>query len=651
MSTDRYRYFRIEADELLTELTKGVLELERSGATADAVKRLLRFAHTFKGAARVVKQSEIAEHAHAIEDVLEPYREAGGNLDRSSIDRLLASLDAIRNLTAALGPATTAAAPAAPLPQAGAADAETARPTRDDDAFQSVRLDLAQIDEVLLATARVGAAAERIAAAAAASSELASDREELARELADLRERVFRLRLLPVEALFDDLRRAIRDAAATLGKAVDVQLNGGDVRLEAQVLAALRAALLHVVRNCVAHGIEDAATRAARGKNPAGRVSITIARTGHRAVVTVTDDGGGIDAAAIREAAVERGFVTADAARDLGQGELVELLLRGGLSTSRNVTEVAGRGVGLEVVSDTIRRLKGELDVRSTSGAGTTVELKVPVSLAAMPALAVDAGGEAVLIPLDTVRATVRVDAARLSEAANGETFLWNDRPLPFVPLARVLDGGAAAAAGEPRSAVVVRGPDGELALGVDRVRDVRDIVVQQLPRHATANACVAGVAFDYRGVPGLVFAPTELDPAEVGVRSARAERAAPARPPPVLVIDESLTTRMLEQTILEAAGYEVDLAVSAEEALEKAARRRYGLFIVDVEMPGMSGFEFVSRTRADAALADIPCILVTSRNAPEDKRRGEEAGAAAYFVKSEFNQDALLATMRRLLA
>src|SRR5690606_28802670 len=175
------------------------------------------FAHTLKGAARVVKQSEIAEHAHAIEDVLEPYREDGGNLERSSIDRLLASLDAIRNLTAALGPATTAAAPAAPLPQAGGADAETARPTRDDDAFQSVRLDLAQIDEVLLATARVGAAAERIAAAAAASSELASDREELARELADLRERVFRLRLLPVEALFDDLRRAIRDAAATLG--------------------------------------------------------------------------------------------------------------------------------------------------------------------------------------------------------------------------------------------------------------------------------------------------------------------------------------------------------------------------------------------------------------------------------------------------
>jgi two-component system, chemotaxis family, sensor kinase CheA len=649
VAPDRYRYYRVEAAELLAELSDGALALEHEGSPLDVVRRLLRLAHTLKGASRVVKQPEIAEHAHAIEELLVPYRNetASARPGKTVVDRLLAALDGIRARLGELAPPSSpvaAANAAAGSPAAAGADAS----------FQSVRVALNELDEVLEAATRLGVVVERLGGVDTLGTEPRApvyERDELVRELDDLRERIFRMRLLPVEMLFADLRRAVRDAAGELDKAVEIEFQGGDIRLDAHVLAALRGALLHLVRNSVAHGIEDAAARALAGKPQAGTITLAIARRGHRAVLTCSDDGRGIDEPAVKKAAAQRGIVSAADARSLGQNEVVELLLRGGLSTSPSVTAIAGRGVGLEVVSDTVRRLKGETRIRSIAGAGTTIELNVPVSLSAMPVLAVHAGGASMLIPLDAIHETVRIDQRRVCTTPAGETLLWNDQPLPLVPLASLLGAESGIAGGRARTAVVLRGAKGDLALGVDQVLDVREIVVQPLPPLATASALIAGVALGGGGVPRLVMAPSELDPDSADARTSASAAPVHAPPPPVLVIDDSLTTRMLEQTILEAAGYEVDLAVSAEDGLAKAERRRYGLFIVDVEMPGMNGFEFVARTRADPRFAAIPCILVTSRNAPEDRRQGQEAGAAAYFVKSEFSQDALLASIQRLLA
>jgi two-component system, chemotaxis family, sensor kinase CheA len=267
-----------------------------------------------------------------------------------------------------------------------------------------------------------------------------------------------------------------------------------------------------------------------------------------------------------------------------------------------------------------------------------------------LPVLAVRTGAAAVLIPLDAVREVVRLAASDLYATGRGDSLLWHDRPIPLMALAPLLGGDPARARASAATAVIVRAGRGELALIVDQVLDVRDVVLQPLPGTATAGALVAGVALDASGVPNVVLAPTELDELAMAEHDAAPGAPAAAARPPVLVIDDSLTTRMLEQTILESAGYEVDLATSAEEGLAKAAQRRYGLFIVDVEMPGMSGFEFVAHTRADPAFRDIPAILVTSRNAPEDYAQGKQAGAAAYFAKSEFDQEVLLARIGELM-
>lgn len=657
MTQDRYRYYRVEAEELVSGLMSGVLELERSGATAESVRKLLRFAHTLKGASRVVKLGEVAEHAHAMEDLLAPLRDAGDGAkpERSAIEKMLAELDAMRATLRSLVPAAADADIDLRQSSASPQSASVAQPTpaqsagpqaASDESLNSVRVELGELDELVRSVARLGGIVDRLDAIDG-TGEKTRAREELEREIDELRERVGRLRLLPAEVVFADVRRAVRDTATALGKQVEVEFAGGEIRLDAHVLGAVRGALLHVVRNAVAHGIEHPTQRAGAGKSATGRITFAAARVGHRAVFSCGDDGRGIDAPAIKEAAARSGVVTAEAARALGQNELIELLLQGGVSTSRDVTEISGRGVGLETLRHAAKQLKGDVSITSTPGRGTRVELSVPISLSSMPVLAVHAGGAAVLIPLDAVVGIVTVASASVCATSTGETLLWKESAVPFVPLAILVGGEASAASRRPRQAVVVRGAKGEMAVGVDNVLDVREIVLQALPRHAKADPVVAGVAFDVANIPRIVIAPDALDATVSSASTPATERQATL---PVLVIDDSLTTRMLEQTILEAAGYEVALAVSAEDGLAKAAAGHYGLFIVDVEMPGMTGFEFVARTRADPKLAGVPCIMVTSRNSAEDRRRGIEAGAAAYFDKGQFDQDALLESIRGLL-
>jgi two-component system chemotaxis sensor kinase CheA len=264
--------------------------------------------------------------------------------------------------------------------------------------------------------------------------------------------------------------------------------------------------------------------------------------------------------------------------------------------------------------------------------------------------LVVEAGGQVAGIPLDVVSRAVRVAAAEINRTGTGDALVLDGRAIPFLPLAPVLNPQAPLAARPPLawSAVVVDS-DGQLAaLGVERLLGTEHVVSRPLPAEVPPDQAVAGASLDAAGNPRLV-----LDAAGLVARALRgqaAARPAQVRRPPILVVDDSLTTRMLEQSILESAGYEVDLAASGEEGLEKALARRYGLFLVDVEMPGIDGFTFIERSRADRRLADIPAILVTSRSDPEDFRRGETVGAHAYVVKSQFNQGELLDRIRGLV-
>jgi two-component system chemotaxis sensor kinase CheA len=463
------------------------------------------------------------------------------------------------------------------------------------------------------------------------------------RELQQVHDTAEQLRLAPAAALFVFLERAVRDVAHAVGKLVKFESKGGDVRLDSHVLRIMHEALLQIVRNAVAHGIESETDRRIAGKPQSGRVSVEVLRRGRRVVFRCHDDGRGIDIEAVRRAAMRR---SADAAA-MGSADLIQMMLNGGISTSTSLTEVAGRGVGMDVVRSAMRRLRGTITAESTPGKGTTFELTVPLTLAATEVLLVDAGGSTVALPFDAVRHVVHTSGQEIYRTARGHEVVHDGHAMPFVPLSRLLDANAAPSLGG--SAVVIAGAGRQVAIGVERLRGTANVVFRSLPEFTPAAAIVAGASLDADGNPQLVLdADNLVTEAERHSMGAAPQRS---RPRPVLVIDDSLTTRMLEQSILESAGYEVDLATSAEEGLEIARGKQYSLFLVDVEMPGMDGFSFIERIRSEPELRDIPAILVTSRNEPEDLKRGRDVGAQDYVVKSEFNQANLLGRIRELVS
>ncbi len=679
MARDPYRYFRIEARELVEQLGAGALELEKGVDPAPAVARLLRVAHTLKGAARVVKLPAVADLAHALEDALEPLRDAVTPVDRERVDALLALVDAI---AAALPPSAEPAAPTA-------ADATAPPATAADDPLPALQADRRELDALLVGLAEVHAqvaqayeamepmgrlraavrhlgeqvAAERAlspavgatvdelrGSLAALERDLTARLDRVARELGQSREAAERMRLLPAERLFVSLERTARDAAAAVGRRVTFVGTGGEVGLEGDVLAAVGAALVQAVRNAVAHGIEAPAARVAAGKDPVGRVTVAVSQRGSRVCFACGDDGAGVDVEAVRATAERRGMTAAEA-RALSTDELLRLLWRGGLTTARSVTALAGRGVGLDLVRAAAERLGGEVALRTAPGRGTTLEMVVPVLASSLEALVVEAAGQAVAVPLAATRGTARVTEAEVRRGPGGASVTVGGASVPLVWLRRLLrpsPGGGGGGRAWPLVAVVVEHGGARLALAVERLVGVDRVVLRPLPALTPAHPAVMGIWVDASGAARVALEPAGLLAVAGGL--AGEEVGSPASRPRVLVIDDSLTTRMLEQSILESAGYEVDLAVSGEEGLARARERRYGLFLVDVEMPGMDGFAFVERARADEALRGVPAILVTSRASPEDRARGVAAGAAGHIEKAAFDQTDFIARVRGLI-
>jgi len=669
MARDPYKYFRIEARDLLDQIAKGALALEKEGHGGQ-VALMLRLAHTLKGAARVVRETGIADAAHAIEDVLVPWRDRdGAPLPRGDIDRVLGEIDKAEHRLKSLAPPEDV--PAGPAPAAPAAE-ELPRTVRAEVAEVDALLDGVAETHALLGGVRAanrsleksrhladllraqlaprpgmaqGPAQKQLFALAedlrrslsGVESALGRNVEQMERELGQLRDNTEQLRLVGVAGLFTTLERTVRDSARSLGRAATFAGSGGGIRLDAPLLEAAQRALVQIVRNALAHGIEPPEERRRLGKPEVGTVSLHIERRGASILFTCRDDGRGLDTEAIRRAAGRP---------EASDEETLRLLLKGGISTSETVTEAAGRGVGLDVVRTELARVGGAVEVTSEAGRGTTFVLRMPPLLSALDALLVETSGVVVGLPLEAVRRCLRLLPGDFSRTGAGLSVTRDGAAMPFLPLAEALS--LPYQAGEERwTAAVLSGAGGMAAIGVDRLLGSARLVVHPLPEGAPADDIVAGASLDTEGTPRLVIDPDRLVAAAV---AGGALPGAAATPPPVLVIDDSLTTQMLQRSILESAGYEVDLAGSAEIGLDMAKARRYGLFLVDVEMPGMDGFSFIERIRADPALYRTPAILVTSRAAPEDLQRGKDVGAQGYMVKSAFDQGELLAMIRRLM-
>ncbi|HLG68968.1 MAG TPA: hybrid sensor histidine kinase/response regulator [Chloroflexota bacterium] len=471
-----------------------------------------------------------------------------------------------------------------------------------------------------------------------------------------LEEHVRQLRLLPLRSLFDRLARTVREASRASGKAARLEIEGADVEVDKLILERLNDPLMHLLRNAIDHGLEEPSERMLLGKPREGTIRLRARLEGSFTAVEVSDDGRGLDRPAIVAKAAALGLATKSELESWADEQVFQLIFRPGFSTSETVTELSGRGVGMDVVSRNVSSLEGSVQVLSTPNQGTTIQLLLPLRLTTTSVLLVQVSGERFLLPLASVDSILPAAPERLFEAAGGDVLLAGDDLVPMVDLAGTL-GLTRAGMRQPstirRPIVVVRAAGQRLAFMVDELQGEQEVVIKrfQPPLVRVTNFSASAILPD--GRVSLILNTADLaisgHPASTVHTSAAgaAESTAAAR---VLVVDDSLTARALQRNVLRAAGYDAAVAVDGLDAWSKLHLERFDLVITDVEMPNLNGFDLTERIRTDARLQHLPVIVVTSMESDDDKRRGMEAGADAYIVKRAFDHRSLLETVRRLL-
>ncbi len=485
----------------------------------------------------------------------------------------------------------------------------------------------------------------------------AEDASRASTVVSDLQEQSMALRMLPVSTVFNTFPRSVRDLAHQFNKDVELEIEGGDTELDKKVLEEINDPLIHIMRNAVDHGIESPAEREAAGKPAKGTIRLAARQEGDHIVVEIADDGAGIDPDKVRAAAVRKGYVSQTEANSMSDREASYLIFEAGFSTSAIITEISGRGVGMDVVREFIvEKLKGSLDVTSVLGQGTTFRLTIPLTLAIIRALLVSTGGRTYAIPTASIEETLRIDPAEVIKVEGREVIRRQRRTIPIVHLRDVLGLEASETGGRKLPVVTVGFSGHRIGFLVDSFVGEQQIVIKTLGTHLVRVDNVAGVTILGAGevvpilnVPDLMQHARQL--AGMRTRHAIAAQKAESGPKRILICEDSFTTRELERSIFEAAGYDVETAIDGALGL---AKLREGLkvhaVVTDVQMPNMTGFELTRAIKSDSKLKVIPVIIVTSLEREEEKAEGIEAGADAYITKSVFNQDTLIDTVERLI-
>jgi two-component system chemotaxis sensor kinase CheA len=698
-----------EARDRLERLATCVPHLESDAQAVVEVKREL---HTLKGAGRMMRIGALAELCHAAEEVLHAAKPGMIPLLTRVVDELTGLVESVsqgveppvdEELVALLrasvdGDAAPAAAPApapavpkppepspAPEPVSAPEPAPTPAPApapapaskgAAPSASGDVRVDALALDAVAERATQVRIMAiagrqitDRIYDLARLAEdglhepqptqvlavlatmlrrvavELEGGQRRLIRSAEEQLEKMLALQLQPMRGFMLSFARHARELARSLGREVEVDLEGEETRLDRRIARELEEALVHLIRNAVDHGIEPPEVREARGKPRAGRIGIKALADGPKVRLVIEDDGGGIDIERVLQKAVDVGLVDASVAAGLGKKEALRLLFAPGFSTRKQVSEISGRGVGLDVVANAVNRVGGEVFVDTEPRRGTTFTVEVPVARRGESVMLLKVGQLKIALPASVVRRATRIDPGTVVERDGRTLAALPDRLVPFVPLSRIY--GQAPADSQLLLEGVVSGQP--LALAVDDVHGEQEVLVRPITRRAPTDRLLEGVALLASGEPVGVLSPSVLAQREYLRALPTARPVVAVRRTRVLLVDDSLVTREMERRLLEDAGFEVIAAGDAEEALSLLGEESFDCVVTDIEMPRMDGFELATQLRGMEHFAQLPIIVVSTRDRPEDRLRGLKVGADAYLTKQSLDAGELVDLVRRL--
>jgi chemosensory pili system protein ChpA (sensor histidine kinase/response regulator) len=490
-----------------------------------------------------------------------------------------------------------------------------------------------------------------------------------ARQTRELQRGLLRTRMVEFEGISERLYRVVRQASKDTGKQVRLDIVGGSIEMDRGVLDRMTPAFEHLLRNCVAHGIETADARAQAGKEPSGLIAIELHHEGNDVSVSFRDDGAGLDHGRIAERARTLGLLAPG--QELSLEEATELIFKPGFSTAGQVSELAGRGIGMDVVRAQIAALGGRIETHSTPGQGTTFKLVLPLTTAVTHVVMLRAGEVSIGVPSNLVELVQRVGAADLEAAYRQESHRFGSEQVPFYWAGALLQASARSEqfAGKNNTVVIVRSAAQRVALHVDEVLGNQEVVVKNLGPQLARLPGLAGISVLASGAVALIYNPVALA-AVHGEQARRRQAAALAAPaqaadaagehgasetplappvpqiPLVLVVDDSITVRRVTQRLLQREGYRVSLAADGLQALERLQQERPAVVLSDIEMPRMDGFDLARNIRADSAMAGLPIIMITSRIAEKHRDYARTLGVNHYLGKP-YSEDELLRLVR----
>jgi len=671
-----------ESQEIYERITRNLIELENAPAQGTRFDDLARGLHTLKGSAATLGLDELADLAHRMEDAILPLRGSAQPLPPPLADAVLKSLDtwmarlrataaktelpdlrpALQLLTQqpAIEPAEVRRAEPAELEEPQTAEETSWRVStrqviallHEVERLREVRLRLDErrrdLDKAAHQIDRLGTQVQTAEARAVLMSmrrALGSDGEEAADIVSSMEDGLKAISTMPVRTVIEPLRRAVRDLTKATGKLARLSVVGAEVSLDRRVLEQLRGPLVHLVRNAVDHGLEMPEVREKAGKHREGALTIRVEQQGNMLFIEVADDGSGIDLTRIREAALRRGVAPAEELATMTTAQMHQLIFRPGFTTRTDVTDVSGRGVGLDVVRDQVHALHGHVEVQSVPGQGTRFILTLPAELGSSPVLVVRCGEHQLGLPMAAVESS-RVARARDLRVGRARVQLEHQQQLlPVQDLGALVGLRQPEAPADGQPILIVHAQGRRLALSVDEVIGDKELVIRPLPMEVRDLPAWQGAATLARGELVLILRPDFLVNLEArpesGVTGTR--RA--------LVVDDSLTARALHRTALEAAGYTVHTAASAKQALEQLRHAAYDVMVTDIGMEEMDGFELTAAVRQRPETDGMPILLVSARDSETDRRRGASVGADGFLTKKDCVSGRLLSEVSAVIA
>ncbi|MBE0575535.1 MAG: hybrid sensor histidine kinase/response regulator [Desulfuromonadales bacterium] len=686
-----------EAEEHLEALRSGFLCLEKEGVSEVQLNELLRSTHTLKGSANMVDLVELAGIAHRMEDILKGLQNGEQEFSSDLIDVLLVATDAIEALMAqaqAGGGISVNVDTVVKALKSGSiaeeqAKTEVAPDYQGTERRTSVRASVERLDQLVNRMGEILLSQKTMAARQRQMTDLLHqldsltahlrvagdqslqtfrsnmlglindferDRLQLGYQAEDVYQRTMELRLLPLATVTDDFERSLRNLARNLKKEVNFIIQGQDVELDRNILDAIKPVLLHVLNNAIDHGIEAPDTRIRLAKPKAGQITLHAQYEGSFIQIAVRDDGQGLDPEKIRSTAVKRGILSTEAAAGMSDDAVIYLVFEPGFSTREFITDVSGRGVGLDVVKANLDQVKGNFTLRSELGVGTELILRLPSSMAIFTGLMVECCGETYVFPQHYIVEVLRISPLDILEEMGREVVRLNGASIPLNSLSQLLEQDQVVRVADRLTVLVLSFREQTIGLLVDQTLGLQEVVVKDLGCQLKSLEYFSGSTILGEGTPALIVSVADLFGASQRrqIRPLRAtyeKEQKKAKRGRVLVVDDSITTRTMEKNILETNNYEVVVAVSGFDALDKLNAGSFDLMVSDVEMPGMTGFELTKKVRQREDTHNLPVIIVTSLASDDHRRQGMQAGAQAYIVKGSFKQGVLLETVETLIS